>query len=194
MSTLQNRLEEVMKHMSWDHADLVAVSGQSHSVVSQWLGKGSKVIKSIGKMEAAERIEVKSGYSSLWVAKGIGPKMRPKAEGLTLRIPPTIIAWEDLMSEALPHRFQTRIPDDAVAPLVPAGSMVTFDTTITSPRPGDGILVKDSAGYFHFRRFRQGSPQRWEAYSSNDAYRLLDSERDGLTLVGVFVGSEHRLG
>lgn len=63
-----------MSACGWEHAELVRVSGQSNSVVSQWLGKGSKEIKSIGKMEAAERIESASGYAALWVAKGIGPK------------------------------------------------------------------------------------------------------------------------
>lgn len=65
-----------MENMAWDHAKLMAVTGQSSSVVSQWLGKGSKLIKSIGKMEAAEAIERESGYSALWVAKGLGPKFR----------------------------------------------------------------------------------------------------------------------
>lgn len=75
MSTLQERLEEVMRARGWQHADLVRVSGQSSSVVSQWLGKGSKIIKEIGKLEAALAIEAASGYSALWVATGKGPRM-----------------------------------------------------------------------------------------------------------------------
>jgi len=74
MSDLQSRLAEVMAVMSWEHSDLVRVSRQSSSVVSQWLGKGSKVIKTIGKLEAAIYIERESGFSALWVAKGLGPK------------------------------------------------------------------------------------------------------------------------
>lgn len=72
--TLQERLEEVMAATGWDRADLVRVSGQSSSVVSQWLGKGSKIIHSIGKIEAAEAIAHASGFAPLWVAKGLGPK------------------------------------------------------------------------------------------------------------------------
>lgn len=64
-----------MAAKGWEHADLVKHSGESSSVVSQWLGKGSKEIKSIGKLEAALNIEAASGYSALWVAKGKGPKM-----------------------------------------------------------------------------------------------------------------------
>lgn len=74
MSTLQERLEEIMESKNWEHADLVRVSRQSSSVVSQWLGKGSKLIKTIGKLEAAIYIERETGYSALWVAKEIGPK------------------------------------------------------------------------------------------------------------------------
>lgn len=74
MATLQQRLEEVMKAKNWDHADLMRVSGQSSSVVSQWLGKGSKDIKEIGKLEAAIYLERASGYSALWIAKNLGPK------------------------------------------------------------------------------------------------------------------------
>lgn len=63
-----------MDAMGWQQADLKRVSRQTNSVVSQWLGKGSKLIKSIGKMEAAENIEQASGYAALWIAKGVGPK------------------------------------------------------------------------------------------------------------------------
>lgn len=72
--TLVERLKIVMDAMKWTHADLVRVSGQSSSVVSQWLGKSSKIIKTIGKLEAAEAIEQASGFCALWIAKGIGPQ------------------------------------------------------------------------------------------------------------------------
>jgi hypothetical protein len=74
MSELKDRLIEVMDHMKWGPSDLRRVSGQSSSVISQWLGKGSKVIKTIGKIEAAHAIERASGYSAVWLANGNGPK------------------------------------------------------------------------------------------------------------------------
>lgn len=72
---LKSRLEEVMAAKGWTHADLVRVSGQTSSVVSQWLGKGSKVIKSIAKVDAACRIQDESGYRAAWIAEGKGPKL-----------------------------------------------------------------------------------------------------------------------
>jgi hypothetical protein len=72
--SLKQRLERILAHMNWEYADLVAASGESRSVVSQWLGRGSKTIHSIGKMEAAERLEAATGFLALWIAKGIGPE------------------------------------------------------------------------------------------------------------------------
>lgn len=74
MPTLKERLTIVMEALKWDHAKLVQVSGMSSSVVSQWLGHGSKDIHSIGNLEAALRLQEASGFSALWLAKGIGPK------------------------------------------------------------------------------------------------------------------------
>lgn len=104
VSDLQTRLAEVMTAMRWEHADLVRVSKQSSSVVSQWLGKGSKskIIKSIGKMEAAENIERASGFAALWVAKGLGPKrITPPAPAVSLARSPigTYSALEQTLAD-----------------------------------------------------------------------------------------------
>jgi hypothetical protein len=76
-----------MTASGWDHAALVRISGQSSSVVSQWLGQGSKEIKTIAKIEAAVAIERASGYSAVWVATGKGPKHVDSAERLVAREP-----------------------------------------------------------------------------------------------------------
>lgn len=116
--TLQERLAEVMTAMKWGHADLVRVSKQSSSAVSQWLGKGSKTIHSIGKLEAAIYIEQASGFAALWVAKGIGPKMAshpPPAppKNFTGKRTPTPSDWqllEDL--NWIPAEDRKAIQDD----------------------------------------------------------------------------------
>jgi hypothetical protein len=53
------------------------LSGQSSSVVSQWMGKGSKEIKSIRQIEAAFALGEASGYHPVWIAVGTGPKAWP---------------------------------------------------------------------------------------------------------------------
>lgn len=76
-----------MREMRWKYTDLVRISGQTQSVVSQWLGRGSKEIKTIGKLEAAIYIERESGFSALWVAKGMGPKRVSRPGSLEVREP-----------------------------------------------------------------------------------------------------------
>lgn len=79
MDSLKDRLQEMMRTMDWEHADVVRVSKQSSSVVSQWLGKSKKEIKTIGKLEAAIYLERATDYSALWLAKGMGPKRVARA-------------------------------------------------------------------------------------------------------------------
>lgn len=95
---LSDRLAEVMHAMSWTHADLMRISRQSSSVVSQWLGKGSKEIQTIGKLEAAQALGQASGFSPLWIAKGLGPKR--VGEGAPTP-PASLAAAVDLLAEAL---------------------------------------------------------------------------------------------
>jgi len=102
MPTLLKRLTEIMTAMGWQHADLVRISGASQSVVSQWLGKGSKTIHSIGNMQAAENIERASGYAALWIAKGLGPKLVSQSQPPSVTAPQTGAPRHDVgMAHAL---------------------------------------------------------------------------------------------
>lgn len=85
MSTLIERLNEVMDAKEWGEDDLAHEVRRyiSRQAVSQWFGKGSKLIKSIGNMEAAKALEEATGYSALWIAKGEGPKMADEMPGWT---------------------------------------------------------------------------------------------------------------
>lgn len=95
MRSLTERLELVMKEKAWDHADVVRISGQTSSVVSQWLGKGSKEIKSIKKMEAAMRLSEASGFCALWIAEGKGPERALPKESLSDSAPYTVNPYSD---------------------------------------------------------------------------------------------------
>lgn len=202
--SLQDRLAEVMAATGWGHADLMRVTGQSSSVVSQWLGKGSKIIQSIGKMEAAEAIERGSGFSALWVAKGIGPKTRgrPSEEGVAqvdhavshLPFQDPTLTREDLMKlETLPDRFVFVLEDDAMGTFGRAGTEVYFHAAQTA-KPGAGVLVRDGSGELHVRRKAQGrGGDHWIAAAPNKGvYRDLDSEADKLTILAVWRGVVNR--
>lgn len=75
MKPLIERIQELMAAKSWDVEKVAQVADVSASAVYQWLGHGTKTIHSIGKIEAAIRLERASGFSALWLAKGVGPKM-----------------------------------------------------------------------------------------------------------------------
>lgn len=75
MSTLIERIREVMTSMDWTTPQQVAaVAGVSRSAAAQWLGQGSKIIHTIGNQQAAENLEKETGFCALWIAKGVGPK------------------------------------------------------------------------------------------------------------------------
>jgi hypothetical protein len=105
---------------------------------------------------------------------------------------PTLIEWGEVVSEKeLPAVFEVQAPDDAMAPRVRVGQTIKFDRTI-EPRPGDGVLVRDASGAPYFRLYRAGRPGEWEAHALNEAYRPLDSVRDGLQVIAVLVGVNAR--
>ncbi|WP_255595992.1 S24 family peptidase [Achromobacter sp. ACM05] len=76
MNTLKERIQELMVATGWDTNQVAKVAGVSRSAVAQWLGQGSKIINTIGKVEVAERLSEQSGFSALWLAQGMGHKMR----------------------------------------------------------------------------------------------------------------------
>lgn len=84
----------------------------------------------------------------------------------------------------LPDVFKLAVPDASMAPKVQQGTMVEF-TRQLAPRPGDGVLVRDSAGHYYVRMYRERRPGHWEAYAVNEAYRPLDSRDDALEVVAV---------
>lgn len=162
--------------MGWEHADVMRVSGQSSSVVSQWLGKSSKIIKTIGKIEAAQRLSDASGYGATWIAKGIPPKHVGKREELakvahsvsytTIEDPP-ITPWEDVVSlermPAVPADLLVEVPDEALAARgLMKGERVWFKAA-SQAQPRNVVLI-EANGRRYIRRFTESG--RAEALDS----------------------------
>ncbi|WP_269633166.1 hypothetical protein [Pelomonas sp. BJYL3] len=103
---LKERLEFLMSECNWGRADLKAASGETSSVVSQWLGHGSKIIKNITKLEAAVGIADKSGFNALWIARGIGEPRTPNSSWPFKRITPAV--WHAL-DEGLKDRIEAMV-------------------------------------------------------------------------------------
>ena len=105
-----------------------------------------------------------------------------------------VIPWETLMTtDSLPPRFEVLMPDDSMTPRVRAGQPITFSSRET-PRPGDGVLVRDGHGHYYVRIYRQRTASTWECHALNDAYTAMESERDALTVLAVVVGVPARWG
>lgn len=165
--------------------------------------------------ELADKLGVKTQNITNWKTRGLPPdKLAVVAEVLgcsvdlllgrsesgqtQVGIPPVahpvildeftvvpIISWEALLTNvSLPEVFKLAVPDASMAPKVPQGTMVEF-TRHLAPRPGDGVLVRDSAGHCYMRLYRERRPGHWEAYAINEAYRPLDSKDDALEVLAV---------
>lgn len=184
---LQERLAEVMHAMGWEHADLMRVSGQSSSVVSQWLGKSSKLIKTIGKIEAAQAIADASGYSALWIAKGILPK-RPAATPVTggqslaahpvseivanLTLPQ---AWGEVMNRGKlpvwPAEVTVVMPDGALEPHVKQGDHLTFCACDTADPTSVVVIEKDDGTRWIRRLVMRADGELWGVSTRPDAFQ-----------------------
>jgi len=208
MATLIERLERVMAEKNWEHADLMRVSGQSSSVVSQWLGKGSKEIKTIGKHEAAEAIARESGFSALWIAKGLGPEKpatrEPAVEHSHLPVRGVAhdmsharnteslprIRWEELMTADLSRPFELEVVDDALAPEIFKGCIALLDPGRT-PEAGWPVLVKDRDGNHYLRDYKVGAGTRWSAVpraAQKEHFDALDNVAHELVIVAAMDG------
>ncbi|WP_371435919.1 S24 family peptidase [Polaromonas sp.] len=74
MSTLQDRIAELMTSTGWKVGDIAELCGVTSSAVTQWKDGPTKTIT----LEPAIKIERASGFSALWIASGKGEKMAHK--------------------------------------------------------------------------------------------------------------------
>lgn len=105
---------------------------------------------------------------------------------------PHLFDWGEVMADKMPTEFRTIAPDDALAPRLRTGQVVTFDRNL-SPRAGDAVLLTDRTGSNHIRLFRP-VVGRWEAHALQPDWPVMDSERDGLKVVAVLTGVQARWG
>jgi hypothetical protein len=102
-----------------------------------------------------------------------------------------VLQWGDLVVDAeLPEQFKLAMIDNAMAPRAPAGTVVHFRRA-KEAKQGSGVLVRDGAGNFYFRRLQQRTPSHWRAIAANEeAAGALDSITDALTIVAVMTALE----
>lgn len=174
---------------------------RSHSQVSQLKNRNrhstSGEPRAMGD-DIARHIEQKLGLGVGWMDTQHPPAgdVRPVGAPAHLVSQPfytssPLLNWGSILSTTLPHIFRIAAPDDSMAPQVRAGQIVEFTTGI-EVKPGDGVLVSDSAGATYFRLYRVRRADHWEAHPLNDAYRPLDSQLDGLIVLAVLTAVHAR--
>ncbi len=189
-----DRLRQAMADAGMSIADLARALGVTYQAVSKVVKGATRSLTAANNDKAAKLLGVNPG----WLATGQGSptisedREIPVAHMLS-DLSPIVqlqeLTWGDLMTADLSGRFALLLRDDALAPEYPAGTCIRFDAT-RQPRPGWPVLVKDSAGAFYCRDYIQGAGGRWKAEARQRGYAALDSEADGLQLVGVMYGAD----
>lgn len=185
-----SRLQQARRHARLTQKQLAARAGMSQGTLSELETNG----QSSGM---TTQLAAACGVDAHWLATGMGDMLPDSGQprlGLSPAAHPVMldkytvvptISWEALMSpESLPVVFKLAAPDTSMAPKVPQGTMVELTRNLT-PRPGDGVLVRDREGHHYLRVYREKRPGHWEAYAFNEAYSPLDSQADGLVVVAV---------
>jgi hypothetical protein len=80
MQTLQERMAVFMRETGLTVGEVARIAGVSSSAVSQWIGVKNKQSNTIGNVEAALRLERKTGFSALWLASGTGAMKARRGE------------------------------------------------------------------------------------------------------------------
>lgn len=78
---------------------------------------------------------------------------------------------------------RAQVPDNSMAPTLHEGDSVEPDPDELAA-PGDIVLVKDRAGHYYLREFRERT-YGFDAHPHNPSYATLESARDGLTVEAV---------
>ncbi len=93
------------------------------------------------------------------------------------------------MQTDLPQVYAVLMPDESMLPWLRPGDTVRFARGKT-PAAGDLVLVADAAGGAYVRTYRVRRAGQWQAQPLNEAFEPLDSQVDGLQVLGVFAGMD----
>lgn len=167
--------------------DLADELSASSAVITNWKSRG---VSKIGAFKAEEIL----GISAQWVLTGSGkpfpdthdyaPPIHGVSEsdflyGITVSSRVRELTWEDAMLkiDSLTENFAAPMPDGAMEPKVPAGTLLEFRPG-GDPTPGHGVLLQDLHGNLHVRRYQTGANNRWNAIANNDSYASFTSSDD----------------
>ena len=199
--TLGGRLRLARSKRGMNQEDLAAASNMKQGDISKI--ENGKISQTTGIARIAHAVRV----PPLWLELGQGDEpdwenpttwSSGVAQFMSQLRPQTVpsITREQLMSEfrdSPPEVFRLAAFDEAMAPRVKPGAVLTFSTS-EEPRPGDGVLIRDASGAVHFREYLMGRPGVWVAHAENRLYQPMESDRDGLEVIAVLLSVDARWG
>lgn len=196
VNTIAERLKWARDRLGMTQIDLAKKAGVAQSTIGN--------IESGTRKNPRELLAIADAVLvyPAWLRSGKGPceseqlEASPVAHGMSqpkLTVTPTTIEWGDLMETTLPAEFGLVIEDNSMAPDAPAGTLIWFERR-TDARSPDWVLLVDDAGHWYIREYKERRPGHWEAHAVNRDFLPLDSIRDGLRVVAVYMGQKGRKG
>ncbi len=213
MSTLEERIAEVMASTGRSISDLAAIAEVSTSAVSQWASGETKSIK----LEPAIRLQNALGYSALWLANGKGAKRltppqeaEPEFAGRSrpvkhIPIVGTAKLGDDGFYEEIssipgagdghieiatedPNAYGLRVRGQSMFPAIRDGWYVLVEPN-GQPRTGEYVLLKLQDGRKMVKELLLQRPTSVEVMSVNGNQRLTFelAELDSIQAVGAVV-------
>lgn len=174
VSTLQERIAELMAATGLSVGAMADIAGVSSSAVSQWKDGPTKALKT----GPATRLADRTGFCARWIADGDGPKMMPRplantdaGPELKGRVP--LISnvqagafrefvdnyqpgdgGEELIATSVPvkrHTFALRVTGDSMEPEFLAGMILIIEPEL-EPNPGDYVVAKNGGDETTFKQ------------------------------------------
>lgn len=172
VKTFASRLKYAREQIAgMSQVELAKKAGVSPGSIGNYEAGTREMPRDILKLSAA------LGVSPIWLQEGKLPIRQEiptqPAHSLSLdevRLSSPILDWGGLLMNPLPKTFKVAAPDDSMAPRLKAGQFAEFEVGL-EPRPGDGVLVKDTEGQPCIRRCRRVRGE-WEAYAEDSSNHL----------------------
>lgn len=223
MSTLQDRIAEIMSATGLTVGQIAEITGVSSSAVTQWKDGPTKSLKAV----PAARLASKTGYSAVWISSGEGPKRLSSASSfdanavitpMGIRRVPLISSiqaglWSEIVDnfalgdaeewlqtdvKCSQSSFALTIKGNSMEPAFSDGDRVIIDPEV-APRPGSFVAAKNGSEEATFKKYRPRSISAsgedvFELVPLNDDYPSLHSDREPIRIIGTAVEHRRRLG
>lgn len=190
-ATLKERTEEAIA-AGFSPGQLAKAAGVTAGAVSQWRSGLTKKLQA----DCAIGLQKLTGWSAEWWSTGHGPKHVARDIAVpdygmaqSLSLPPfktPFIKMEDLMrldKNAIPAMFELAVPDGALEPGIPRGTLFVWSTE-RQPNEDRLVIVRDKYGQDHVREYHKGhAPGAWTAAASSSRFPSFDGSE--VTILAV---------